>query len=71
MFSGFQDVALPDQCVNLMRESSSHFRKESSYVVPTNASGPPAGFVPCRVSLPTPIPHQNTLLTLCENILRV
>lgn len=38
MISGFQDVALPDQCVNLMRESSSHFRKESSHVVLTNAS---------------------------------
>lgn len=38
MFSGFQDVAVPDQCVNLMRGSSTHFRKESSPVAPTNAS---------------------------------
>lgn len=51
MFSGFQDVALPDQCVKLMRESSSRFRKEGSFLVLRNAPIPLCRF--CALYTPS------------------
>ena len=69
MFSGFQDVAMPDQCVSLMRKSSSHFRKESSHIIPANASV--LLQVLCLWTPSQPATPQSTLWTPRENLVNI